>query len=134
LANTQVGNRASFVTALPTTGHSQRVVSAIAIAASTTIESFTQNAKKAVRWLFFCGLRARDAFPVLSLGRSVVDDSVKGGEGVPSPMLAVTGLSLKHLEPHIKKTNVHLLANSQLHTSLHNGSCVIWTCHELEGN
>jgi fatty acid synthase subunit alpha len=36
-------------------------------------------------------------------------------------MLAVTGLALKDLEPHIKKTNVHLPANSQLHVYLHNG-------------
>lgn len=103
------------------TGHSQGVVSAVAIAASTTFESFTQNAKKAVRWLFFCGLRAQEAFPVLSLEPSIVDNSVEGGEGVPSPMLAITGLALKDLEPHIKKTNVHLPAHSQLHVSLHNG-------------
>jgi fatty acid synthase subunit beta len=36
-------------------------------------------------------------------------------------MLAVTGLALKDLEPHIKKTNGHLLENSKLHVSLHNG-------------
>jgi fatty acid synthase subunit alpha, fungi type len=36
-------------------------------------------------------------------------------------MLAVTELALKDLEPHIKKTNIHLPANSQLHVSLHNG-------------
>ena len=36
-------------------------------------------------------------------------------------MLAVTGLMLNEFEPHIKKTNVHLAANSQIHVSLHNG-------------
>jgi fatty acid synthase subunit alpha, fungi type len=103
------------------TGHSQGVVSAVAIAASTTLESFTENAKKAIRWLFFCGLRGQEAFPVLSLEPSIIDDAVEGGEGVPSPMLAVTGLALKDLEPHIKRTNGHLPANSKLHVSLHNG-------------
>jgi fatty acid synthase subunit alpha, fungi type len=103
------------------TGHSQGVVSAVAVAASTTFESFTENAKKAVRWLFFCGLRGQEAFPVLSLEPSIVDDSIEGGEGAPTPMLAVTGLALKDLEPHIKQTNVYLLTNSQLHVSLHNG-------------
>jgi fatty acid synthase subunit alpha, fungi type len=103
------------------TGHSQGVVSAVAIAASTSFESFTENTKKAIRWLFFCGLRAQEAFPVLSLEPSIIDDAVEGGEGVPSPMLAVSGLALKDLEPHIKKTNTHLPANSQLHVSLHNG-------------
>ena len=72
------------------TGHSQGVVSAVAVAASTTFESFTENAKKAVRWLFFCGLRGQEAFPVLSLEPSIVDDSIEGGEGAPTPMLAVT--------------------------------------------
>lgn len=103
------------------TGHSQGVVSAVAIAASTTFDSFTENTKKAVRWLFFCGLRGQEAFPVISLEPSIVEDSIEGGEGAPSPMLAVTGLALSDLEPHIKKTNVHLAANSQLHVSLHNG-------------
>jgi fatty acid synthase subunit alpha, fungi type len=102
------------------TGYPQGVVSAVAIAASTSFESFTENTKKAIRWLFFCNLRAQEAFPVLSLEPSIVDDAVEGGEGVPSPMLAVTGLALKNLEPRIK-TNAHLLANSQLHVFLHNG-------------
>ena len=35
-------------------------------------------------------------------------------------MLAVTGLVLKDLKSHIKKTNIHLPMNSQLHVSLHN--------------
>jgi fatty acid synthase subunit beta len=38
-----------------------------------------------------------------------------------SPMLSVTGLTLKELQPHISKTNQHLPANSQLHVSLCNG-------------
>jgi fatty acid synthase subunit alpha len=50
---------------------------------------------------------------------SIVDDAVEGGEGVPSLMLAVTRLVLKNVKPHIKKTNVHLPVNSQLH--VHNG-------------
>lgn len=103
------------------TGHSQGVVSAVAIAASTTYESFDVNAKKALRWLFFGGLRGQEAFPLVSLEPSVVHDAIEGGEGTPSPMLAVTGLGLKELEPHIKKTNGHLAANSKLHISLHNG-------------
>jgi fatty acid synthase subunit alpha, fungi type len=62
------------------TGQSQGVVSAVAIAASTSFES-------------------QEALLVLSLEPSIVDDAVEGGEGIPSPMLAVTGLALKDLEP-----------------------------------
>lgn len=103
------------------TGHSQGIVSAVAIAASSTFESFTDNAEKAIKWLFFSGLRGQDAFPVVSLEPSIVQDAVEGGEGTPSPMLSVTGLSLKELAPHIKETNAHLADNSKLFVSLHNG-------------
>ncbi|GBE87869.1 fatty acid synthase [Sparassis crispa] len=104
------------------TGHSQGLVSAVCISASNTLESFFENAQKALKWLFFCGFRGQQAFPVLALEPSIVEDAVEGGEGVPSPMLSVTGLLLKDLEVHIKKTNVHLPENSQLHISLYNGS------------
>ena len=104
-----------------TTGHSQGIVSAVAIAASSTFESLTLNSCKAVKWLLFAGCRAQQAFPVLSLEPTIVQDAVAGGEGVPAPMLSVTGLSLKDLEPHIKSANSHLPENSKMSVSLHNG-------------
>ncbi|KAJ7807708.1 hypothetical protein B0H13DRAFT_1669114 [Mycena leptocephala] len=103
------------------TGHSQGIVSAVAIAASTSYESFTANALKAVKCLFFSGLRGQQAFPVVALEPSIVEDSIEGGEGAPTPMLSVTGLKLAELDVHIKKTNTHLAENSQLSVSLHNG-------------
>ncbi|EGN98830.1 hypothetical protein SERLA73DRAFT_168429 [Serpula lacrymans var. lacrymans S7.3] len=105
-----------------TTGHSQGVVSAVAISASSTWESFTINAKKALRWLFFCGLRGQEAFPVLALEPAIVQDSVDGGEGTPTPMLSVNGLLVKELEQQLLKTNKHLPENSQLSVSLYNGA------------
>jgi fatty acid synthase subunit beta len=104
-----------------TTGHSQGIVSAVAIAASTSFESITFNSCKAVKWLLCAGRRAQQAFPVLSLEPSIVQDAVDGGEGVPTPMLSVTGLWLKDLEPHIKTANSHLPDNSKMFVSLHNG-------------
>jgi fatty acid synthase subunit alpha len=103
------------------TGHSQGIVSAVAIAASTTLESFLENAQKALKWLFMSGLRGQEAFPVMSLEPSIIQDAVEGGEGAPSPMLSVTGLDLEDLEGHIQSTNSHLPQNSQLFVSLHNG-------------
>jgi fatty acid synthase subunit alpha len=103
------------------TGHSQGIVSAVVISASSTFESFEENSLKALKWLFFSGLRGQEAFPPVAIEPSIIEDSIEGGEGTPSPMLSVTGLSLQVLEPHIKKTNSHLPANSQLHISLHNG-------------
>lgn len=103
------------------TGHSQGVVSAIAISASTSIESFNINAKKALRWLFFCGMRGQEAFPVLALEPSIVQDCIDGGEGEPTPMLSVTNLSLDVLQPHLDATNDHLPTNAQIAVSLFNG-------------
>lgn len=103
------------------TGHSQGIVAAVAVAASGTFEEFTNNSVKALKWLFFCGLRGQHAFPVTSVEPSIVQDATEGGEGTPSPMLSVTGLGLKELQPHITKTNKHLPENSQLFVSLHNG-------------
>ena len=103
------------------TGHSQGIVSAIVIATSGTFEEFVDNSHKAIKWLFYSGLRGQQAFPVTSVEPSIVQDAIAGGEGTPSPMLSIAGLTLKELQPHIRKTNQHLSANSQLHVSLHNG-------------
>ncbi|KAL5526485.1 FAS2 [Sanghuangporus sanghuang] len=103
------------------TGHSQGIVSAVCIAASDSQQSFFENAGKAVRWLFFCGLRGQETFPVLSVEPGIVSDVIEGGEGNPSPMLSVSGLALKDLEPHIATTNKYLPENSKLYVSLYNG-------------
>lgn len=103
------------------TGHSQGIVSAVAVAASESFEDFLANAVKALKWLFYSGLRGQQAFPVLSLDPNIVQDSVEGGEGMPSPMLLITGLRLTELEPHLHKTNSYLEQGSQIHVSLHNG-------------
>ena len=103
------------------TGHSQGIVSAVVIAASGTFEEFADNSHKAIKWLFYSGLRGQRAFPVTSVEPSIVQDAIVGGEGTPSPMLSIAGLTLKELQPYANKTNQHLPANSQLHVSLHNG-------------
>jgi fatty acid synthase subunit alpha, fungi type len=103
------------------TGHSQGIVSAVVIAASGTFEEFAENSRKAIKWLLYSGLRGQQAFPVTSVEPSIVHDAVAGGEGIPSPMLSIAGLTLKELQPHVSQTNQHLPATSQLHVSLHNG-------------
>ena len=104
-----------------TTGHSQGVVSAVAIAASSSFKSLMDNSSKAVKWLLFAGYRAQEIFPVISLEPRIVQDTLDGGEGLPSPMLLIAGLLLKDLEPHTKNANSHLPENSKLTLSLHNG-------------
>ncbi|RXK40211.1 hypothetical protein M231_02485 [Tremella mesenterica] len=102
------------------TGHSQGIVSAVAIAASATWAALDENILKAVKLLFYIGLRGQEGFPLLSVEPQIVADSVANNEGVPTPMLAVNGLSLKALEGHLKKVNAHLPDNSKIGVSLHN--------------
>ncbi|ODO06611.1 hypothetical protein I350_03968 [Cryptococcus amylolentus CBS 6273] len=103
------------------TGHSQGVISAVAVASSNSWSSLYENILKAVKQLFYIGLRGQEGFPLLSLDPKIVSDSVENNEGVPSPMLSVNGLGVKALEGHIKKVNSHLPSNSQIGISLHNG-------------
>ena len=74
------------------TGHSQGIVSAVGIAASGTFEEFTKNSRKALKWLFYSGLRGQQAFPVTSVEPSIIQDAVTGGKGTPSPMLSIAGV------------------------------------------
>jgi fatty acid synthase subunit alpha len=104
------------------TGHSQGILSAVVAATSTDLDSFAENSAKALRWLLWVGSRGQEAFPLLAVEPNIVQDSVDGGEGVPSPMLSVTGLPLAALEKHIAGVNKHLPKNSQLGVSLYNGS------------
>ena len=96
------------------------IQTALAIAASTTPESFYENAAKMLKWSFWSALRGQEFFPVLAVEPNIVSDAIEGGEGAPTPMLSVAGLLLKDLEVHVKKTNKHLPENSQLQISLYN--------------
>ena len=82
-----------------TTGDFQGIVSAVVIAASGNFEEFVDNSHKAIKWLFYSGLRGQQAFPVTSVEPSIVQDSIAGGEGTPSPMLSIAGLTLTELQP-----------------------------------
>jgi fatty acid synthase subunit alpha len=53
---------------------------------------------------------------------SLVQDTIAGGEGQPTPMLLVTSLHLRDVERHVKETNAHLPSDAKLFVSLHNGS------------
>jgi fatty acid synthase subunit alpha len=63
-----------------------------------------------------CG---QQLFPVLMLEPSLVQGSIEGGEGQPTPMLSISGLLLKDLQAYISKMNKHLPKNLQLNVSLH---------------
>lgn len=116
------------------TGHSQGVVSAAVIARSyppqqagvaDAWEPFYEHALYGLTVLFQIGLQGSTAFPTLAIPPALTASSMENGEGVPSPMLAVTGLDLVALEKKIKEVNGHVVAqgrDSSVSVSLHNGS------------
>ena len=119
------------------TSYSQCIVSAVVLSASTTEESFILNSIKA-KWLFYSGLCGQGAFPLLALKPRIAQDAIEGGEGRPTPMLAVSGLAHSTLDSHTAKTNEHLPdnANAKLYIGLHNGAkndVIVGPAHSLYG-
>ena len=104
------------------TGHSQGLVSAVAIASSDSWESFKEAAVKAMTLFFYIGLHVQKQYPHTALAPSVLEDSVAEGEGKPSPMLSVRDLSREQLEAFIADTNKHLPKEKHIVISLVNGA------------
>ena len=105
-----------------TTGHSQGVVTAAAIAEARNWESFEQAAKKAITILFWIGTRSQQAYPRTSLAPNVLQDSLDHGEGTPTPMLSIRDLSRKAVQEHIDATNAHLPQDRHIAISLINSA------------
>ena len=105
-----------------TTGHSQGVITATAIAASHDWPSFEKSAKDALTILFWIGSRSQQAFPRTSLAPSVLQDSIDNGEGSPTPMLSIRDLSLAQVQSHIDTTNQHLPEGRHIAISLINSA------------
>ena len=105
-----------------TTGHSQGIVTAAAIAEADSWESFDQAAKKALTILIWIGSRCQQAYPRTSFAPSTLQDSIENGEGTPTPMLSVRDLSRDALQEHIDSTNRHLPEDRHIAISLVNSA------------
>lgn len=105
-----------------TTGHSQGVVTAAAIAAADSWESFDKLAKDALTMLFWIGTRSQQSYPRTSMAPSILQDSVENGEGTPTPMLSIRDLPRSAVQEHIDATNHHLPENRHIAISLVNSA------------
>ncbi|KAL8728265.1 MAG: hypothetical protein Q9166_005505 [cf. Caloplaca sp. 2 TL-2023] len=105
-----------------TTGHSQGIVTAAAISAADSWETFQSATKDALTILFWIGSRSQQAYPRTSLAPSTLQDSVEHGEGNPTPMLSVRDLPQAALEEHINATNHHLPKDRHIAISLTNSA------------
>jgi fatty acid synthase subunit beta len=105
-----------------TTGHSQGIVTAAAVAAADSWESFEQRGAEALKMLFWIGSRSQQAYPRTSLAPSTLQDSIDNGEGVPTPMLSVRDLSMSAVQSHIDATNEFLPKERHIGISLINSN------------
>ncbi|KAJ3195403.1 3-oxoacyl-[acyl-carrier-protein] synthase [Irineochytrium annulatum] len=110
-----------------TTGHSQGIVSSVVISASETERDFLENTQKALGLLFWIGLRSQNAWPSTTNNPNILQDSLSNNEGVPTPMLLVTGLRHSEVKEHADATNSHLPEDRRVHLSLINGprACIL---------
>ncbi|KAL8729147.1 MAG: hypothetical protein Q9181_005099 [Wetmoreana brouardii] len=104
------------------TGHSQGIVTAAAIAAADSWESFEKASKDALTILFWIGSRSQQAYPRTSLAPNTLQDSVEHGEGAPTPMLSVRDLPQAALQEHVNATNHHLPKDRHIAISLTNSA------------
>ncbi|KAA1103250.1 beta subunit of fatty acid synthetase [Puccinia graminis f. sp. tritici] len=100
------------------TGHSQGVVVAALIAGKLPSEKdtwaeFNQSALHAISVLFQIGFQGSLAFPQTSLAPKLTGITAEN-EGIPTPMLAVTGLGLDHLQKAIDSISAHLAVDLPL--------------------
>jgi fatty acid synthase subunit beta, fungi type len=105
-----------------TTGHSQGVVTAAAVAASEDWPSFYKSAKDALTILFWIGCRSQQVYPRTSIQPGVVQDSIEHGEGEPTPMLSIRDLTRSQVQSHIDATNEHLAPDKHIAISLVNSA------------
>ena len=105
-----------------TTGHSQGIVTAAAIATATDWQSFAKAAFNAITMLFWIGMRSQQAYPRTSLAPSILQDSIEHGEGTPTPMLSIRDLSRSQVQAHIDATNEYLPADRHVAISLVNSA------------
>jgi len=105
-----------------TTGHSQGIVTAAAIASASTWDSFHRITSDTLTILFWIGCRSQQTYPRTSLAPSTLQDSINEGEGTPSPMLSVRDLPQAQVQHHVDITNTHLPKDRYIHISLINGA------------
>lgn len=105
-------------------GHSQGLITSVALASSNDQASFVTNAKKATTLLFWMSMRAYE------VSCTVFGAKTLGTSNATSPMVFVAGLERAALQKHIDQANWHLnhrwdhrrRANElDIHISLTNG-------------
>ncbi|KAF2472680.1 beta subunit of fatty acid synthase [Lindgomyces ingoldianus] len=102
-------------------GHSQGLVVAAFVAASSDWDSFHSLSTNALSLLLSLGVRCQQAFSLVSLPPTLLKDAKDHGEGSPSPMLSVRHLPLSKIEALVARVNAQLPSHEAIEIGLHNG-------------
>lgn len=102
------------------TGHSQGVVIAALISGSNSWSSFYENAVLAMKVLFWIGYEGHHAAPRDGLSSIIIQEARDEGEGHPSPMVYVSGLSANQINNLITKCNQDLQLAQKVYLALSN--------------
>ncbi|RDL38698.1 uncharacterized protein BP5553_03038 [Venustampulla echinocandica] len=102
------------------TGHSQGIVTAAVIAASTDWFSFHTMAMKALGLLLSIGCRSQSAVVAPAARHALISDALHHSEGAPSAMLSVRHLPLQIVQKLVQEINAHLPPNAAIEIALHN--------------
>ena len=103
-------------------GHSQGIITAVAISQADSWESFFEASKTALTLLFWIGLRSQQVFPQTAMVPSLINESINAGEGSPTPMLSIRELSEDALQQQIDSTNQYLPPDKRVSIGLFNGA------------
>ena len=103
-----------------TTGHSQSIVTAAAIASASTWDSFHRITSDTLTILFWISCRSQQTYPRTSLAPSTLQDTINEGEDTPLPMLSVRDLPQAQVQHHVGITNTRLPMDRHIHISLIN--------------
>ncbi len=104
-----------------TTGHSQGVMAAWVVASSSTEAEFVENSVKAVRYLFWQGLRMTEAWPPRAIDSKVISESIQKGDKTPTAMAGILKLSPELVQKYVQKVNAQLANDRKVEVSLVNG-------------
>lgn len=103
-------------------GHSQGIITAVAVSQADSWESFSESSKTALTLLFWIGLRSQQVFPQTALAPSLIKESINANEGSPTPMLGVRQIPEDVLQHQIDSTNHFLPPDKRVSIGLYNGA------------
>ncbi|CAJ0552340.1 Ff.00g063190.m01.CDS01 [Fusarium sp. VM40] len=104
-----------------TSGHSQGLIAAAAIAIADSWESWRTATRVAVTALFWLGMRTHQFYRPAAISPAMIKDSEMHGEGIPTSMLHLRGFERDEIQTQVSKANKKLRPGSQIALSLING-------------